>query len=221
MKEMFKSAYDLGFGIGSRIFGAAMCKGEDPMVKVAKVAVMMDDANVQSALCKVAKYILEAGGEKGSIDYRIYDVIEKSAHPVSRFVSDTYIKPVIDTVNREVSLNRDDVQTIEKVAALSASSLPGIASIVGKSAGSVPNLVQLLLLIGGATGAATGGLTWYLNRAAKEDNVDAAAKEEQAAHYRRVAKDLQKRIQLEENKDKHVKAIRSAAEAENPDLYVV
>lgn len=206
--------YKAGFRAGATLVGAYNKSDISPMAKIAAVKEYESDLSVQKLMCKAAKVILAAGGESESAEYKLYDVIDSFDSPMTKYSCQRFINPVIgvlcDEARREAG-----VVGIDKSAAI----LPGIASIFGKALGTGNNVLQNLLMFGGITGASLGGLTWYLNRAAKENDYKAEAKEEQAAHYRRIAKDLKKRIQLE--RDSENENLERVVNEESPDAYVV
>lgn len=206
--------YKAGYEAGVALAGAYH-NGSGNKV-MAKVAALMASKEVQDSLCKAAKYILEVGGEKDSTAYRLYDTIERFDGPLTKYSCDRFLNPVIATIN-EASRELNGEPSIEKVA---SSILPGAASVVGKTLGSGHSLINNLMLLGGLTGASLGGLAWYVNRAAKENDIEADAKEEQARHYRRIAKDLQRRLKLEA-RDKEEEAVERIASEEVPGAYVL
>lgn len=206
----YKAGYEAGVVLAGAYHNGSGNK------EMAKVAELMASKEVQDSLCKAAMYILKAGGEADSTAYKLYETIEGFSGPLTKYSCDRFLNPVIATLN-EASRELNGEPSVEKVA---SSLLPGAASAVGKALGTGHNLVNNLMLIGGLTGASLGGLAWYINRAARENDVEAEAKEEQARHYRRIAKDLQRRLKLEA-RDKEEEAVERVASEEVPSAYVL
>lgn len=206
----YKAGYDAGVALAGAYHGGA------GNIEMAKVDRLMASREVQSSLCKAAKYILEAGGEKDSTAYKLYETIDGFNGPLTKYSCDRFLNPVIATLN-EASRELNGEPSIEKVA---SSILPGVASAIGRAFGTGHSLIRNLMLFGGLTGASLGGLAWYINRAARENDVEAEAKEEQAKHYKRIAKDLQRRLKLEA-RDKEEEAVERAASEEVPSAYVL
>lgn len=214
MIDKSSNEYKAGYNAGITLAGAY--NGGAGLNVIETADRLMESKEVQNLLCKVAKYMLEAGGEGASAEYKLYDTIESYDGPITKYSCARFFNPVITTLN-EVTREINGEASMEKIA---TSVIPGIASIVGKTFGTGHSLVNSLMLLGGLTGASLGGLAWYVNRAARENDIEAEAKEEQARHYKRIAKDLQRRIKLEK-KDEEAEAVERAASEEVPGAYVI
>lgn len=209
--------YKAGYNAGIMLV-AATRKCPDPMFKIAMTNEFDRSKDIQKLMCKTAEAVLEAGEEEESAAYNLVKALEEADNPVTRYALRKYIYPIMDALNSE-SNDLEGILDAEKVEK-SASVLSRMAETAGSVIGSGKNIADSLLWLGGLTGASLGGLAWYVNRAAKETDAEAEAKDEQARHYRRIAKDLKRRMAVEA-RDKVNDAVERAAYETSPNSYVI
>lgn len=199
---MSKEDYKAGFNAGMALSRAAagMSEEEFRMSKAAS-AVIREDRDAQVTLCKIAKHILSSAGETGTA-YRIYDVIEKSAGAVSGVTFDTYLAPVLHAV-AEAGV-KDGLDKAAKVGIIPAA--------VAHTANLGSDAFKTLLAAAGLLGITGGGAWWAINRDPAEDDVETQLKRDQATYYKRLAKDLKRKVAQEEAKNPKIDATRKAVE---------
>lgn len=195
-----------------KMLGLAVHGGHsvDASRKEASMHELEKDEAVQKMICNVGSYIFKKAGYAGCFEDRALQTIGKQNGPIMKVACDMFLTPVLE------SLAYFDGAVKEAAAAPLA--IPAAAkllpSVAGKAVGSTPEVIRNMMMLTGATGLTLGGLLWALNRSATQDDADVAAKEEQAAHYRQIAKDISKRIKLKTDEDRETKRIREAVEAE-------
>lgn len=208
MDSLYELGYRTGlaFGCASQGTTAAQLKKSATCVKAC-----LQDESVQAILTKLASLIFSEAGEGFEKQAAVYEVMSNRPGARSKYVVDTYIAPVLDT------LAACSMQKQAKVPF----GLSDIISGAAGAAGAAQDFVYKSALLSAIGGAGLSALGWHLFRDMKEDDASALAKHEQAKMYRRIAKDLQKRIDAQEDSDPDRKKLRKTLEEEGAGDYVL
>lgn len=209
--------YNKGFDAGVKIACANLGITPGDVVRHSAFSdALLNDESAQKDICKVAAGIFAAADMADSVEYNLFDVMSKSASKLSTVSVEKFIVPVLKSLEKQAKVVHEEL--MEKSA--SPSILGGLlAKTVGAGTSVVPELYKLYALLGAGAGTATGALTWYLNRDANQDDADIEAKEEQAKHYTQIAKDIKKRLNLEDKVTK--KTIEDSAEDQGEGAYII
>lgn len=212
-------AIEAGYNIGVQSACVALGADTESFSKMAAaIDVLRTEADAQMFLCKTAKLIL---GDPAGYEWNIYDTIEKSGS-VSEFVFDTYIEPVVQTL---VAARLEKVAMTKEALGKGLGAVTGLAgmgsALASGAKGVVTDAATLLGLLAIGGGALGGGALWSINRDPAEEDVEIRAKEDQAAYYKELARDLKKRIKLNENKDSRLASARDAAKQLAPNSFVI
>lgn len=159
-------------------------------------------APVQIQLAKIASHICRAAGPEFVKTAAIYDAIVAREGVYTSLAREMYIEPVVHTLSG-----------LQKNA--------GILTDTASAIGAGQDVLYKAMLLGALGGAGVGTLGWTLLRDVKEDDATAEVKHEQAKMYRRIAKDLQKRIDAQASADKDTKKLRKTIEEEEAGNYVL
>lgn len=211
----YKEGYDAGVKIACAICGITP---GDAVRRSAFTDAALSAAPMQIAICKVAAYIFEEAGRAGSPEHILYSNLSRSAGPLTNYSTERFITPVVKSLAKEAKAVHED--NMEKSAAQLLST-GAIMKLFGRSVGSGPEVLRLLALLGVGGGASAGALTWALNRDATQDDSDIEAKQRQAEHYRQIASDLQKRLNLENDNSSQAKAIKKTVDEQGEGAYVI
>lgn len=165
--------------------------------------------SVQKMLAKIASYICKNAGEEFNKTAAIYDAIDKHGGVETAYAYNMYIEPALKTLSK--------VPDFTKQAGILSSIVGGLKGAVTKT----PDLIYKLALLGAIGGAGVGTLGWSLSRDISDDDATAKAKHEQAKLYKRIAQDLQKRIDAQQDMSASNKKVRKIAEEEDSADYVL
>ena len=198
--------YNLGFKTGLAFGCASNGVSATTLRKSAScVDVCLKAPEVQVQLAKIASFILRAAGPEFTKTASAYDVIIQRNGVESKVGREMFIEPVAHTL-----------ASLEKSA--------GIADAVAaplKIANTGYEAIYKSALLSAIAGAGLGTIGWTLFRDVKEDDANAEAKLEQAKMYRRIAKDLQKRIDAQTDSAKANSKFRKDIENEGESDYVL
>ena len=201
----YTNGYKLGLALGCATNGITAAELRK---KAALSYTCTHDAIFQKALAGIAETIFLKAGDEFKKSAALYSIIGSKEYPLTKYATATFITPVLQTLAKESK--RD---SLVKEAST-------IKSIIGAGGALVNNTQEalyklaLLSLIGGGT---AGIIAHTASRHMREEDAEAEAKKMQAKHYRRIAKDLQKRIDAEMSKSDLKKKI----EAEDESDYVL
>lgn len=211
--------YSKGFNAGVKIACANLGITPGEVVRHSAFSdAILSDVTTQKDICKIAAACFKAAGMDSSVEFHLYDTMAKGAAALSPVSVEKFIIPVVKSLNKQARVVHEEL--MEKSA--SPSVLGGLLSkVFGTATGTLPELYKMYALLGAGAGTATGALTWYLNRDAAQDSADVEAKEEQAKHYKQIAKDIKKRLNIEESESKSKKAIKDSAESQGEGAFVL
>lgn len=188
--------------------------------KSAKVDTLLSDPSFQNMLCKAAAMSFELGGLAGTLEHRLFvKMAGYNAAKFSDYTAEKFLVPVVKAFAKKANELKDECMRKQAAQA-------GIGSLIGrlfgKTVSSGPELARLMTMLSLGGGAAAGSIAWAMNRDANQSEADVESKELQAEHYRDIAQDIQKRMNLEsEAKDPEKKKILRAAEEAGDSEYVV
>lgn len=210
--------YNKGFNAGVKIACANLGVTPGEVVRHSSFSdAMLSDVTMQKDICKIAAACFKAAGMDSSVEFHLYDTMAKSAAALSPVSVEKFIVPVVKSLNKQANVIHEDL--MEKSA--SPGVLGGLLSkVFGTATGTVPELYKMYALLGAGAGTATGALTWYLNRDAAQDSAEVESKEEQAKHYKQIAKDIKKRLNIEKE-PKSKKAIKDSAEDQGEGAFIL
>lgn len=210
--------YSKGFNAGVKIACANLGVTPGEVVRHSAFSnAMLSDTTIQKDICKIAAACFKAAGMDSSVEFHLYDTMAKSASVLSPVSVEKFIVPVVKSLHKQASAVHEEL--MEKSA--SPSVLGGLLSkVFGTATGTLPELYKMYALLGAGAGTATGALTWYLNRDAAQDSADVEAKEEQAKHYKQIAKDIKKRLNIEPE-PKSKKALKNSAEEQGEGAFIL
>ena len=154
------------------------------------VKTSMESPEVQRMIAKVASVIFREAGDDFIPERAVYEVLQRNENPLTEFSKQAFLYPVLETLSG-----------FEKSA--------GLSDAISKLFGGLPETAATMAIGGGA---ALGGLGWLLNRDITSIEDDTEAKLEQARYYRRIAKDLQRRLKAKEEGNPDKKKIKEAVE---------
>lgn len=154
------------------------------------VEASMESPEVQRMIAKVASVIFREAGDDFIPERAVYEVLQRNENPLTEFSKQAFLYPVLETLSG-----------FEKSA--------GLSDAISKLFGGLPETAATMAIGGGA---ALGGLGWLLNRDITSVEDDTEAKLEQARYYRRIAKDLQRRLKAKEEGNPDKKKIKEAVE---------
>ena len=210
--------YNKGFNAGVKIACANLGVTPGEVIRHSAFSdKMLSDITMQKDICKIAAACFKAAGMGSSVEFHLYDTMAKSAAALSPVSVEKFIVPVVKSLNKQAHAAHEEL--MEKSA--SPGVLGGLLSkVFGTATGTIPELYKMYALLGAGAGTATGALTWYLNRDAEQDSTEVEAKEEQAKHYKQIAKDIKKRLNIEKE-PKSKKAIKDSAEAQGEGAFIL
>lgn len=198
--------YTLGYRSGLALGCATRGVTASSLRKQAsKAATCMSDINFQKAIAGIAETIFVKAGDEFNKSAAIYATIRERKEPLTKFATATFIEPVIQTL---AAAAQYDSMTKE------ASWIKSISSAIGGLWGGTQDVLYKLALLGLIGGGTAGVVANIAGRHMREEDAEAEAKKEQAKHYRRIAKDLQKRIDATTNKSEFKKKIEDEDESE-------
>lgn len=214
MNENYRKGFDAGVKIACANLG--ITPGE-----VVRHSAFSDkylaDVEMQKDICKIAAACFKAAGMDSSVEFHLYDTMAKSAAALTPVSVEKFLVPVVKSLHKQASAIHEEL--MEKSAAPGV--LGGLLSkVFGAAGGTLPELYKMYALLGAGAGTATGALTWYLNRDAEQDSADVEAKEEQAKHYKQIAKDIKKRLKIEKE-PKSKKAIKDSAKDQGEGAFIL
>lgn len=154
------------------------------------VEASMESPEVQRMIAKVASVIFREAGDDFIPERAVYEVLQRNENPLTEFSKQAFLYPVLETLSG-----------FEKSA--------GLSDAISKLFGGLPETAATMAIGGGA---ALGGLGWLLNRDITSVEDDTEAKLEQARYYRRIAKDLQRRLKAKEEGNPDKKKIKEAVD---------
>ncbi len=199
--------YDLGFKTGLAFGCAAAGVSATTLRKSAAcTTVCMEAPAVQVQLAKIASAICHRAGDGFEKTAALYDTIVQRNGVTSKVSQDLFLAPVAHTL-----------ANLEKSAGI----LSDLVNAPIRVAGAGADAVYKSALLSAIAGAGVGALGWSLFRDVKEDDATAEAKIEQAKMYRRIAGDLQKRLDAQASTDKSTKKLRKQIEEESDSGYVL
>lgn len=209
--------YNLGFKTGLAFGCASNGVSATTLRKSAScVDVCLKAPEVQVQLAKIASFILHAAGPEFTKTASAYDVIIQRNGVESKVGREMFIEPVAHTLaGLEKSAVIADAATAPLKFATEAVAAPLKIANTGYEA------IYKSALLSAIAGAGLGTIGWTLFRDVKEDDANAEAKLEQAKMYRRIAKDLQKRIDAQTDSAKANSKFRKDIENEGESDYVL
>ena len=184
--DAYRKGYELGFSMAGVSVGMS---ADDVAMSKAAAAVVREDKEAQEAICKVAKFILSFD-DNSAYEQAIYSTIEKSAGAVSGVVFDTYLAPVLEAV-----AEADAKNTLIKLAKANGA---GPLKLYSAAASLGSDAFKTILAASALLGATGGAAWWAVNRGPSEDDIETQAKQDQAHYYRRVAKDIKRKLAQQE-----------------------
>lgn len=198
--------YDLGFKAGLAFGCASNGVSATTLRKSAACTRACAQNNaVQVQLAKIAGHICRNAGPDFTKLAATYDAIVNRQGTQTKVARAMFIEPVLHTL-----------AGITKTAGL-GELLTGAVNTVNAG----QDMVYKSALLSALAGAGLGTLGWTIFRDIKEDDATAEAKHEQARMYRRIAKDLQKRIKAQAETDKDMRKLRKTIEEEGDSNYVL
>lgn len=206
----YKLGYECGLALGCAVHGisaAALRK------KASLAHTCANDLTFQKAIAKVAETIFTKSGEEFEKSAAIYNAIANSPEPLSTPTQEMFLTPVLETLAKAA---RQDEFVKESSFGLGSITGPikDIISSAGSLVGGAQEGLYRLALLGLIGGGAGGVLANVASRHMREDSAKAEAKREQAKHYRRIAEDLQKRIDAKAEPSKLRKKIEDEEEGD-------
>jgi len=190
-------AYNFGLSLGKYIFAKKAGVSTEVFDYINyKADADLNDKSTQLGLAKFAANNL------GNDEYskNIYRAIYKNGGCITKYASNLFFKPVIKAIQGS---------NMEKHAFLNAitSSVSDTAKAILKNA---PDLAYKSILVGGLGGAGLSALGWALYRDVAQKDADVDSKIEQAKLYKRIAEDLQKKVDAKKDKKNSTKKIVEA-----------
>ena len=183
--------YQDGYAMGIKEASVAYNADTADYYKAKKcVETSMESPEVQRMIAKVASVIFREAGDDFIPERAVYEVLQRNENPLTEFSKQAFLYPVLETISG-----------FEKSA--------GLFDVIGKLFGGLPETAATMAIGGGA---ALGGLGWLLNRDITSVEDDTEAKLEQARYYRRIAKDLQRRLKAKEEGNPDKKKIKEAVD---------
>lgn len=198
--------YTLGYRMGLAL-GCAT-QGVTPATlrkQASKAEACLQNISFQQAIAGIAETIFVKAGSDFEKSAAIYATIRKQQTPLTKFATATFITPVIQTLSAAA---QHDALVKE------ASLLKSLGSAVSGLWGGTQDVLYKLALLGLIGGGTAGVVANIAGRHMREEDAEAEAKKEQAKHYRRIAKDLQKRIDATTNKSEFKKKIENEDESD-------
>lgn len=198
----YKLGYEIGLALGCATHGVSPAHLRK---QAAKAYTCEHDLTFQKALAGIAETIFIKAGSEFKKEAAIYAQVGKSEQPLTKYATATFITPVLESLaeaSRQDALVKEAGWFTDIIGAGSAA-VNGTQEALYKLA--------LLGLIGGGT---TGVIANMVSRHMREDNAEAEAKKDQARHYRRIAKDLQKRIDATTSKSDFKKKVEDEEESD-------
>lgn len=148
------------------------------------VEAIMKNVPAKQALCKLATDLFDAAGQETFIQRHLFDVASKSA---------SWDEMMDDLPAAFIqALGKVESET-EKNAGLVSKGM--VANLVGRGIGTTPELLKYLAAGGVLTGAGLGGLSWYLNRDANEDDDDLEVMRSRIDNYKRITGEITDQLQ--------------------------
>lgn len=209
--------YSKGFDAGVKIACANLGITQEKVIRDSAFSKkLLEDADMQRDICKVAAACFKIAEGTTSVGYNLYDMLGKSASKLTPVSVEKIIVPVVKALSKQANIVHEEL--MEKSA--SPSVVGGLMSkLFGTTTGTIPELYKLYALLGAGAGTATGALTWYLNRDAAQDSADVEAKEEQAKHYKQIASDIKKRLNIEDTDS--TAAIKDSAKEQGEGAFIL
>lgn len=141
---------------------------------------IMASVPAKQALCKMASEMYDAAGQDTFVQRHLFDVASKTAS-WDRDVHDELVEVFVS------ALGKVEAET-EKHASLISKGM--VANLVGRGLGSTPEMLKYLAAGGVLTGAGLGGMSWYLNRDANEDDDDLEVMRSRIDNYKRITGEI-------------------------------
>lgn len=158
----------LGFLLGSMDHGITY---SEVLEKKASHENAIANEHYQKTLAKIGAGIFKSAGLDGSILYKLYSKIHDVEGPLTKEAAELVLAPVAVAMTKSAGGSLIDwITEPAKLATLAA-------TIVG---------------------TAGGGAWWAMNRHARVEDAEIQLKKEQAKHYRKLARDIQKRLLLQQ-----------------------
>jgi hypothetical protein len=176
----------LGFLLGSMDHGITY---SEVLEKKASHENAIANEHYQKTLAKIGAGIFKAAGLADGVLYKLYSKIHDAEGPLTKEAAELVLAPVASAMTKSAGGSWVDWITE-----------PG----------------KLATLAATIAGTAGGGAWWAINRHARLEDAEIQLKKEQAKHYRRIAKDLQKRLDATTKSD-----LKKTVEAENESDYVL
>lgn len=190
-------AYNFGLSLGKYIFAKKAGVNTNVFDYINyKAEADLYDKDTQLSLAKLAFNNLESDAYTKSI----YKTIYKNGGCITKYATALFFEPIIKSIQDS---------NIEKHAFLNTitSSVSDTAKAILKNA---PDLAYKSILVGGLGGAGLSALGWALYRDVAQKDADVDSKLEQAKLYRRIASDLQKKVDAKKDKKDSTKKIVEA-----------
>lgn len=198
----YKLGYEIGLALGCATHGISPATLRK---QASKAHVCEHDLMFQKALAGVAETIFIKAGSEFKKEAAIYAQISKSEQPLTKYATATFITPVLESLAKA---SKQDSLVKE------ANWFKNIIGAGGALVNNTQEALYKLALLGLIGGGTAGVIANIASRHMREDNAEAEAKKDQARHYRRIAKDLQKRIDATTGKSDFKKKVEDEEESD-------
>lgn len=155
---------------------------------------VLEDLDAQKAIAGATLDLFDYAGESRDSITMEFEKIAALTQPLSLAEAKYYLGNSLDTFSEIARIGRS-VDILEKAANV----MSVVPNILGFGAGLTPQVAKVIAGLSIASGLGIGGLTWYLDRDASQNEQDTEAKYQQAEYYKRLGKDLKRKIQEDQN----------------------
>lgn len=198
----YKLGYEIGLALGCATHGVSSAHLRK---QAAKAYTCEHDLTFQKTLAGIAETIFIKAGSEFKKEAAIYAQISKAEQPLTKYATATFITPVIKSL---AEASKQDALVKE------AGWFKDILGAGGTMINGTQEALYKLALLGLIGGGTAGVIANMASRHMREDNAEAEAKKDQARHYRRIAKDLQKRIDATTSKSDFKKKVEAEEESD-------
>lgn len=200
----YKLGYEFGLALGCATRGITPATLRK---QASKAYTCENDIHFQKAIAGIAETVFLRAGEEFKKSAALYATIGKTETPLTKYATAMFITPVLDVLSAEAK---------QEELVKEASWIKNIIGAGGALANNTQELLYKLALLGLIGGGTAGVVANIASRHMREDDAEAESKKEQAKHYRRIAKDLQKRLDATTKSE-----FKKTVEAEDESDYVL
>ena len=137
----------------------------------------------QKTLAKIGSGIFKNAGMQGCTTEKLFSKIASIEGPLTKEAADLLLSPIAETMTKYAFVDW------------------------------ITEPAKLAMITAALAGTAGGGAWWALNRHAREEDAAVEVKKQQAEHYRRLARDIQKRLLLQQKQSPElIKALEEETE---------